>query len=222
MMRSDGSRYWNSTDSRPTSTPPVILSLAMTALADANTYVDSRFGPNYTSWLGLEPEDQQRTLNSAVGYIDSLAWQGTATGAANDLGFTSWPRSGIDGVSDATIPQQLLNATYELAILISTDPDLPNKLDQGSNISSVQGGGGVGVSYFRPTSAANGTATLLPVLVQRMIGQWLAGATGVAGAVITGINARSDFGTRCGVCSMGLTGSTGCTCGGRRDVAWPV
>lgn len=170
----------------------------MTALTDAIAYVDSRFGPNYTSWLGLEPEDQQRTLNSAVAYLDGLAWQGTATGAANDLGLTEWPRSGIDGVSESTIPTGIMNGTYEMAVLIAADPDLPNKLDQGSNISSVQGGGGVGVSYFAQTSALLGTAPVLPVVVQRLVGRYLAipeddGSLGQAGLGCSAFAARRQY-----------------------------
>lgn len=154
----------------------------MTALEDAQAYADSRFGPNYTSWLGLDPSDQQRTLNTSVAFLDLLAWEGTATGAPNSNGFTSWPRSGviIDGVpvDSTSVPTDIVNASYELAVLIAADPDLPNKLDQGSNIQSVQGGGGVGVSYFVPTSAANGTATVLPVIVTRLVSKYLATPNG--------------------------------------------
>jgi hypothetical protein len=125
----------------------------MSTLDDAATYIADRFGPNYRTWETLEDDDKSRTLVSANDIISRLPF--------------------IDGV-DPTTNQDIIDAGFELAVQINADPDLPNKLDQGSNIASVQGGGGVGVSYFAPTSAALGTATLLPVVVQRLVGRYLA------------------------------------------------
>lgn len=147
----------------------------MGSLDDAKNYVGARFGPNYTAWLALSDDDKNRTLVSADDYIDSMAWQGTATGTLNGSPTSrAWPRSGIDGVDPTKVPDAIVEASFELAVMIAADPDLVNKLDQGSNISSASGGGGVSVSYFAPTSTASGTATLLPPLVQRKIGRYLA------------------------------------------------
>jgi hypothetical protein len=134
-------------------------------LDDAKTYIADRFGPNYRSWEGIDPDDQQRTLTSANDIISRLPF--------------------ADGV-DPTTNADIIAAGFELAVQINADPDLPNKIDQGSNISSVGGGGGVSVSYFAPTSAALGTAPLLPVVVQRLLGKYLAmptdaGSFGAAG-----------------------------------------
>lgn len=197
----------------------------MSSLDDANNYIGARFGPNYTAWLALSDDDKGRTLTSADDYIDSFAWKGTATGILNDNPTSrAWPRSGIDGVDSATVPDAVVKASFELAVLIMADPDLPQNLDQGSNISSM-GAGPAQMSFFRPLSPANGTATVLPPIVHRLIGQWLAGAgTGLAGAVITGINGRSDFSSGCRICgtAFGVTGAPGCSCGGTRSVVWPV
>lgn len=166
----------------------------MGALEDAKTYISARFGPSYTAWLALTDDDKNRTLVSATSYIDSLQWQGTATGTVNgNVTFLQWPRSGIDGVDSTTVPTQIVNATFELAVLIAADPDLPQNADSGSNVQSM-GAGPAQMSFFRPTFAANGSASVLPPLINRMIGQWLAGAgVALAGAKISGINACSDF-----------------------------
>jgi len=128
----------------------------MSTLDDASAYINDRFGPNYTAWLDLEDVDKSRTLTSANDIISRLPF--------------------ADGVDPLTTPD-IIAAGFELAVQINADPDLPNKIDQGTNISSVQGGGGVGVSYFAPTSAASGTATVLPVVVQRLVGKYLATPT---------------------------------------------
>jgi hypothetical protein len=125
----------------------------MSTLSDASAYIADRFGPNYRSWEDLEDDDKSRTLTSANDIISRLPFQ--------------------DGVDPTTTPD-IIAAGFELAVQINADPDLPNKIDQGSNISSVQGGGGVGVSYFAPTSAMFGTAPVLPVVVQRLVAKYLA------------------------------------------------
>lgn len=178
----------------------------MGALEDAKTYIGARFGPSYRAWEALTDDDKNRTLVSATSYIDSLQWQGTATGIVNgNVTFLQWPRSGIEGVDSATVPAAIVNATFELAVLIVGDPDLPQNADSGSNVQSM-GAGPAQMSFFRPTFAANGTASVLPPLVNRMIGQWLAGAgVGATGAVVTGINPCSDFDR-----------------GDERNVIWPV
>jgi hypothetical protein len=171
----------------------------MSSLDDAKNYVGARFAPNYTAWLELSDDDKGRTLVSADDFIDSLAWQGTATGTLNGNPTSrQWPRSGIEGVDPTTIPNAIVEASFELAVMIAASPDLPNKLDQGSNISSASGGGGVSVSYFAPTSARTGTATLLPPIVQRKVGRYLAmpsddGSFGSPGLKCSAFAARRQY-----------------------------
>lgn len=171
----------------------------MTTLADAKSYVAARFGPNYTSWSALSDADMNRTLVSATSLLDTFPWLGDATGVpAGDSTFTSWPRSGIDGVDPLKIPIDVVHAEFELAVLILAKPDLVNKIDQGSNISSVAGGGGVSVSYFAPTSAVIGTATVLPVIVTRLVAKYLAlpsadGSFGAVGNPCSRFSQRNQF-----------------------------
>lgn len=149
----------------------------MAILDDATTYIADRFGPNYRAWEELETDDKSRTLVSSADIINRLPFQ--------------------DGVDPTTTPD-IINASFELAVQIAADPDLPNKIDQGSNISSVSGGGGVSVSYFSPTSAAIGTATVLPPVVQRMISKYLvlpddAGSFGASGKGCSSFSSRAQY-----------------------------
>lgn len=189
----------------------------MGALEDAKTYIGARFGPSYRAWEALTDDDKNRTLVSATSYIDSQQWQGTATGiVSGNVTFLQWPRSGIDGVDSTTVPTAIVNATFELAVLISADPDLPQGSDSGSNVQSL-GAGPAQISFFRPLSPADGNATVLPPLVDRMIGRWLAGAAITIAGVITGGSSRSDF-RDCNVCC-----GSPCSCStGRRDLVSPL
>lgn len=174
--------------------------------------------------LAGTPDDQKRRLVDATRYIDQQFWQGVATGLVGvDVTTLAFPRSGLTDVTGApldatTVSQLVVNAVFEMAALLAADPTVSANVDTGANISSL-GAGPAQISFFRASSVADGNATVLPTVVDRLIGRWLAGAgTGAIGAVITGASSHSDFRDRCGVC-----GGSACSCSiGRRDVTWPV
>jgi hypothetical protein len=151
----------------------------MAVLDDAKAYVTLAFGTSYRTWEALSDTEKQRTLVSAGRYLDQQAWQGTATGvqlASSTM--TSWPRSGVTvngaELSSATTPTDMINGYIEMAVVLASDDTADDVIDQGSNISSVAGGGGVSVSFAFPTSARQGTATVMPVVVQRLTAKYLA------------------------------------------------
>jgi hypothetical protein len=175
----------------------------MAIIDDALAYLGQAFGPTYDTWAALDSTTQQKTLNSAARYLNVLAWQGTPTGPlGSDPASLVWPRTGVtvDGVAidSSTIPGDVSHGQFELAVLINADPTLPGKLDQGSNIQAANAGGGTGVTFFAPTSAAQGTATVLPVIVQRLVGKYLAtpseeGSFGASGKGCSEFSRRRQF-----------------------------
>lgn len=169
-------------------------------LTAATAYIDGKFGSARTTWFALSADDKARTLIEATRYLDQQPWDGTRTGLAGVTATTlEWPRSGItlgDGtpVDSTTVPVEVVEATFELAMIIAVDESVTSKQDQGSNISSVSAGGGVGVSFFAPTSALFGTATTMPVVVQRLVGRFLASALSGGDGSSAGIgNSCSSF-----------------------------
>lgn len=187
----------------------------MSVLTDARSYVNSRLGPTYSAWMALSDDDAGRSLVSATDMIDSFQWQGVASGVVGSLPTSlQWPRSGVfvDGVEldPAVVPPQVVKACFELAVMINDDPSLPFNVDAGSNVQSM-GASGASLSFFRPTSAAEGTAPRLPPLIDRLIGRFLASSVAVSTGFISGTNAQSNFETPPGTCAEQ-----------RRDVRWPV
>lgn len=147
-------------------------------LAAAQNYVAALFSPQADAWLALDPNTKARTLRAATLYLERLAWDGTRTGLAGaDPTTLAWPRTEVtvDGqpIDSTTVPADVVSATFELAVGISADPTLITKADQGSLISSVSAGP-ASVSFAFPTSAASGTATRFPLVVQQLIGKYLA------------------------------------------------
>lgn len=152
----------------------------MTLLTDARAYVTQRYGPIYDAWFALDDTQATKTLVSAADLLNQQPWQGTFTGTLPLATAASlvWPRSGVfvDGVavSSVTTPTDVQNAQYELAVAIRAKPTIGTTIDLGSNIKSVGGGGAPTVEFFAPTSVAFGTATELPVMVERLIAKYLA------------------------------------------------
>jgi len=168
----------------------------------ARSYIGGIFAPAASAWLALLPDDQGRTLVTATRYLDEQPWDGAAIGTVGGAATTlQFPRTGLTrngvAVDVATVPPEVVQAAFELAVLISAKPAVVSSVDQGTNLKSVSGGGGVGASFFAPTSAALGTAPVMPVVVQRLVGRFLAapGDDG-AGGFGSGGGTRSEFSRR--------------------------
>ena len=174
-------------------------------VAGAISYIGWIFSPAAESWLALTPKQQAQTLVTATRYLDLQVWDGTRTGLVGGSRTSlEWPRSGVmrDGkpVNATSVPKEIQDAAAELAVLIAGDPTIVSKVDQGSNIQSVNAGGGTGVTFFAPTSARSGTATVMPVAVQRLVARYLAtpsasveGGFGAAGGCVSAFSRRKQF-----------------------------
>lgn len=151
--------------------------------AAAEAYLGARYGARYTAWLALADGPQKQTLISATDILNSQDWIETADTFAE--------RDALDA---------FVSASYELAALIVEDEDLANVVDQGGNIQSANAGG-AGVTFFAPTSARRGSAPLLPPLIMRLVGDYLAaaealgadGGTGASGDDENPFSRCSDF-----------------------------
>lgn len=143
--------------------------------AAAKDYIASMFGPAYTAWTALTDDDQKRTLIAAYRFLDAQSWDPTTAGSF--------------AVRDAiaAFPQ----AEYELAVLVLSNPTLTQNVDQGSNVRAV-GAGSARVEFFVPTSAQDGSAPVMPAIVQRLVGQYLASAS-VDSSIATGTDGVSAF-----------------------------
>lgn len=174
----------------------------MADLANARIYVGGMYSPAATAWLALGDADATKTLVSATRYLDRLPWDGTATHLLDGQPTTlAWPRSGVivNGVEidSLTVPIEITEATYELAVMIGAKPGLVSQPDQGSNIKRAGGGGAPEVEFFAPSSAARGTAGQLPYVVQQLVGKFLASPSVALEGGISGAGNTSSSFSRC-------------------------
>ena len=137
--------------------------------AAGGDYMATMFGPLYTAWRALVPDDQKRSLIVAMRYLEAQTWDPTT---APDFA----TRDGIPAFAVAE---------FELAALIADDPTITQEQDQGTNIRSV-GAGSARVDFFNPTSAQFGTAPILPPIIMRLVAQYLASAAAFTGGAPDG------------------------------------
>lgn len=149
-------------------------------LPSAKAYLAASVGPGPDAWNALVAagagSDTQLSMLvvSAYRYLERQSWNPTTAPDAAT-------RSGILAFQQAE---------YELAALALANPTILGTTDQGSNVM-ILSAGPVKVEYFRPTSAAAGTATKLPQVVMDLIGSYLyAVATGL-GATAYSSNCNS-------------------------------
>lgn len=145
----------------------------------AKAYIAMMFGENYDTWRDLAvsgsltaDDRKKQTLAAAVRYLNAQQWTADAE--------TFVLRDGIAAFA---------TAQYELAVLIASDPSVLSNVDSGSNIASL-GAGSAQISFFAPTSAALGTASRLPTVVQRLVGEYLAAPS--VSSVIGGYGNEGD------------------------------
>lgn len=161
-------------------------------LAGATSYMAGSFGPQYTKWRALVPDDQKRTLVTTAIYFDVLGMASAGSPITHDTGLTD-----------------VINASYEMAALVAQNPAIISALSSGSNIKSV-GAGPATVEFFAPVVGPS-----VPVIVMRMIGKYLPSPTvsdGTnGGGEALGTGACPTFTPRC-TC-IGASSSC-CTCEG--------
>lgn len=154
-------------------------------LATIKIYLLAAVGSGPDAW-NASTDDALKSKFAAASkrYLDEMVWQGAQT-VAPPTQTDAWPRSGVvDGkgvaVDSATVPTLIKSAEAELAAILFGDPTVNAALRTGSNVHRVDAKG-VSVQFFRPTDVP-GTATKMPVVVQRLVGQFLASAVGNSSA----------------------------------------
>lgn len=144
-----------------------------------------------TSFTGASNLDQQRALVTATRMLDRQAWQGARAGSPQELAF---PRTGlvdVDGqpVDSASVPVQIVQATYELANSLLGDAAVQTDRDTGTNIKRERQRDKVAeleteteTERFRPTA---GSAPRFPTIVQELVAPFLAGTLSASSLVFT-------------------------------------
>lgn len=158
-------------------------------VASADSYLGGSISSQAVAWQASSDTDKKaRCLVEATRWLDQLSWKGTAA----DADGLAWPRSGVDGYDQYTVPQVVINACIELAALFFSDADLKNTLNSTATAQKRLKAGSVEIEYFRGSKIE--TLTPIPTLIMSFIKSLLASssASTIDGAYNT--DREGDFG----------------------------
>jgi len=138
-------------------------------VANADAYLV--YAINAGNWSASDTAIKESALISATRMLDRQPWAGSKTQAAPTQ-LLQWPRTGLtdrDGnaLSDSVVPQEIIDATCELAVELINNPALASQPDTSSNIKRVKADT-VEIEYIR---AKNGPR--FPTIITELIGLWL-------------------------------------------------
>lgn len=164
---------------------------AYVSLEDAEAYLDAQIAA--TTWQASTDDDQKgRAIVSATRFIDRLEWQGEKSDPYQEHQF---PRTGLtyaDGseVPSDAVPQQVLDATCELAALMIDGTDVQNVSNPAEQQIQALRAGSASISYFRSDAMVG---QRLPQIVQELLGRWLLSATARNVITATGTDGEDAF-----------------------------
>jgi len=142
-------------------------------VGDADDYFAARLGA--TAWTGATTLAKQQGLVSAFRMLNRAQWSGSQTVSGQDGAF---PRDSAScrgtAVPDGTTPDNIALGQFELALALLEDEGIQDNVSQGSNLKRAKAGSAE-VEFFRPT-IGTGRDLKFPVVVQQLVGCYLAGA----------------------------------------------
>jgi hypothetical protein len=146
------------------------------------------------SWRAAEDDVKGMALVTATRLLDRQSWVGEKNVSNQTL---AWPRkdTGVEGVADAVIPQDIINGTIELASALIDGSEAQTAQTTAQTIQSLRAGS-VSISYFR---GAEGVALRFPLPVQEYLGKYLTGkGSQLVGAISSGTDGCTVTGDRLG------------------------
>jgi len=146
-----------------------------------------------TGWRDLSLDDRARYLVTATRTLDRECWLGEKTDSAQPL---QWPRTGtgITGVEDDVVPQDIINASIELAAGLVADTAPITSQNNEQTIQSLKAGSAA-ITFFR---GAGGEPSRFSYNIMSLIRKYLCGTGVSVGVVSSGTDLESttadDFG----------------------------
>jgi len=137
-------------------------------------------------WSAASTDTKSSALVSATRKLDCQEWLGEKTVPAQPLEF---PRTGISGVDDSVVPEEIIEASIILAAMSVQNSSALNKSSTENLIKKVKAGSAE-TEFFRSTQKA----TLFPTNVQCLVDDLLSGGTSVVGnGISSGFTGTSIF-----------------------------
>lgn len=161
------------------------------SLADANIYLAAQISSAGDAWRAATDTVKSRGIVSATRLLDRQSWAGTPVGGTH-----AFPREGLtycngsgDVVPSNAVPQEVVDATSELAAMLVEDPSIQGSPSTQNGIQSLKAGS-VSIAYFRIDPAL---FARLPTAIQELLGCWLQGFDAITAGTAFGTDRQSQF-----------------------------
>lgn len=143
-------------------------------IPEADLYLDAL--ATATNWRAADDDTKAMYLVTATRVLDRQRWKGTKTAADQDL---AWPRTGtgVTGVVDDEIPDNIITASIEMANMLADGSELQTDQSIAQKIQQLSAGS-VSLTFFR---GAEGAALRFPLPIMELIRDYLASTRPVLG-----------------------------------------
>lgn len=159
----------------------------------ANEYLEAASHGSEWRDTTLSDDDKSRYLITAARLLDRQIWKGDKTSSSQEL---AWPRSdtGIDGVDDDIVPENIINASIEIALALLQGSAIQDEQNTQQKTQSIKAGS-VALTFFR---SADGVPIRFPLIVQELLRDYLSGPSSNLFGVFSGTDGETitgeDFG----------------------------
>lgn len=181
--------------------PLIVLSNSMAYeayadVAEADIYLGAKF--NSSTWFDLSEEAKGQALITASRMFDRTCWLGDPTGISGQV--LAWPRTGtgVEGVDENTVPQDIIDGAVELAFALATGSSVETNATPGAQGLQIIKAGSVMLQYFRGAESQNAQNDRFPLPVMELVKSYLCGA----GVSIVGVATGATSGTEDGDTSV--------------------
>ena len=153
---------------------------------------DLYLGANFlaAAWFELTLDQRGQLLVTATRLFDRQCWIGDKTEASQPL---EWPRTGtgIEGVEDNIVPDDIINGSIEMAFAILEGTEAINSTNPGAQKLRSIAAGSVNLQWFRGAEGQNAVFDRFPLPVQELVGQYLCAGQTISGLFVSGTDGVS-------------------------------
>lgn len=156
----------------------------------AATYLNANYLAS--AWFDLTEDQQAQLLVTATRLFDRQCWLGEKTDQSTPQAL-QWPRTGtgIEGVEDAVVPDDIVNGSIEMAFAILDGNEAINSQVPGAQKLRSLGAGSVNLAWFRGAEGDLAEGSRFPLPVQELVGRYLCGSQGISTLITSGTGGTS-------------------------------
>lgn len=156
-------------------------------------YADLYHQANFlaTNWFNKDQDEKGQLLVTATRLLDRQCWLGEPTGLSGQT--LAWPRTGtgIEGVEDEVVPQDIVDGSVELALAIADGSDVVSSNVPGAQKLQNIRAGSVSLTWFRGAEGPLAQFGRFPLVVQELVRRYMCSSQRISGLVTSGTDGVS-------------------------------